>query len=101
MRSLGQNPTQAELEDMINEVCTRALHCLTPVYSRKNTPCVSKQTGSRPAKHRFMLLLTTTSTTMVSFPPHPSPATPYTVLTSGRRRRQQLDRLRRVHDLDG
>jgi len=31
MRSLGQNPTQAELEDMINEVRRRAMHRLSPV----------------------------------------------------------------------
>lgn len=32
MRSLGQNPTQAELEDMINEVCDR--HASPPDHRR-------------------------------------------------------------------
>jgi Ca2+-binding EF-hand superfamily protein len=48
MRSLGQNPTQAELEDMINEVSLMSASSISPGVARETIGVISRARLPQP-----------------------------------------------------
>lgn len=94
MRSLGQNPTEAELMDMIQEVCFRVCLNLIVVYCRLFCDVVSTLLLDLKNVRTFRLERARHTIS------HTSPLSTLYLMTD-RRRRQWNDRFSRVLDYDG